>query len=475
MVDTPFQSALELARKIRFKQISSVELTTLYVERLQRHGPDLNAVVTLTADLAMAQAQQFDKDLARGIVHSPLHGVPYGIKDLFSAKGAPTTWGSTIYRERAIDRDAAVVKRLYAAGCPMLGKLSMVEFAGSVGYRFASASATGPGKNPWDLSRWSGGSSSGSAAAVAAGLVGFAIGTETWGSILCPSAFCGVTGLRPTSGRVSRDGAMVLSWTMDKVGPIARAVDDTEAILEIIAGPEGTDSALRGAREAEYKATIPLPKPKGMRLGIVRPNYGSGPLVEPETERAFETALRTLEATGVTLSDVTLPALPMDEAATMILQAEGTASLEEIARNGTLWSQIIDPEMRGGLVAGLVTPAVDYIRALRIRHLAMEAIAETFKDCDALVAPSYLQVAPRLDANLDDYFVGGDGQISSMGNLLGLPAVGVPMGFGAGHLPLAMQIVGPPLGESAILSAACAYQLATTWHQTPPPKFATLA
>jgi aspartyl-tRNA(Asn)/glutamyl-tRNA(Gln) amidotransferase subunit A len=475
MVDTPFQTALDLARKIRFKQISSVELTTLYIERLQRHAPELNALVTLTADLALAQAKQFDHDLSRGRIHSALHGVPYGIKDLFAAKGAPTTWGSPIYANRVIDRDAAVVTRLYEAGCPLLGKLAMIEFAGSVGYRFASASISGACKTPWNVNRWSGGSSSGSAAAVAAGLAGFAIGTETWGSILCPSAFCGVTGLRPTSGRVSRDGAMALSWTMDKVGPIARSVSDAEAILQTISGPEGEDSLMRPEKESQYKAPSFPRKVKGLRVGIVRPDYGKGPMVQPETDRVFQKALSVLEAAGVTLADVQLPDIPMDQAALAIVQSEGASAFENITRDSALWSKVIDPEMRAGLVSGLVLPAIDYIRALRIRDLAQKSLAAVFSDCDVLVAPSFLQVAPLVEANLDNYFVGSDGRLSGMGNMLGLPAVGIPMGFGAGHLPLGMQIVGPPLGEETIIALAEVYQGATDWHTMAPPKFAGLA
>jgi aspartyl-tRNA(Asn)/glutamyl-tRNA(Gln) amidotransferase subunit A len=475
MVDTPFESALDLARKIRFKQISSFELTTLYIERLQRHGPELNALVTMTADLALSQAQEFDSDLARGHVHSALHGVPYGIKDLFATKDAPTTWGSPIYHNRLINSDAAVVNRLRSAGCPLLGKLAMVELAGSVGYRYASASVTGPGKTPWDLSHWSGGSSSGSGAAVAAGLAGFAIGTETWGSILGPSAFCGVTGLRPTSGRVSREGAMALSWTMDKVGPVARSAADTEAVLEIISGPEGWDAHLRPEKESRYKAQFPPLKVQGLRIGVVRPDYGKGPTVQPQTAVVFDEALRVLEQSGATIADAMLPDLPMDQAATLIVQAEASSAFEDIARDSTLWSQVIDPEMRGGLIAGLVLPAVDYIRALRIRSLAQEAVADVFKRYDVLVAPSQLQVAPPVDANLDEYFAGSDGQISSMSNMLGLPAVGVPIGFGPGYLPLGMQMVGPPLGEATIIALARAYQGATDWHTMVPPKFAAIA
>ncbi len=472
MVEIPFQSALDLGRQILYKKISSVDLTQVYLDRLQARGPELGALVTLTADLALEQAKQFDHELARGHVRSPLHGVPYGIKDLFSTKGIPTTWGSPIYRHRIIDHDAAVVVKLREAGCPLLGKLAMVEFAGSLGYRYANASVTGAGRTPWNIEHWSGGSSSGSGAAVAAGLVGFAIGTETWGSILCPSAFCGVAGLRPTSGRVSRDGAMALSWTMDKIGPLARTVADTAAVLELISGPEGDDPAVRPTRQSKFKVPLRLPSVKGMKIGIIRPDYGKGKYVQPETDRAFETALRELQSLGMVLVETKLPDLPTDEAATKIFSCEGASAFEEVTRDEKLWQQLVDPETKSGLIAGLVVPAVDYIRSLRIRDMAQRTIPEVFSQLDALVSPSFTQVAPPVSVNMDDYFAAGnDGKISGYGNMLGLPAIGVSMGFGYDNLPLGIQFVGPPLAEANLVSIASAYEKATKWHTLTPPLF----
>jgi aspartyl-tRNA(Asn)/glutamyl-tRNA(Gln) amidotransferase subunit A len=465
-----FSTALDLAKQIRTKQISSVELTNIYLARLQKYGDTLGAVVTLTPDIALAQARQADRDLHKGHRHSALHGVPYGIKDLFSAKGAPTTWGSPLFKDRIIDHDSAVVQKLQEAGCPMLGKLAMVEFAGSVGYRYANAALTGAGRTPWNTDCWSGGSSSGSGACVSAGLVGFAVGTETWGSILCPTAFCGVSGLRPTAGRVSRDGVMALSWTMDKAGPIGRSIQDCATILEIISGNLGDDIGQRGD-EAKYSVPDRFPKLSALRVGVIHPDYGTDPGVQPETERAFRDALTVLRTLGVSLVDITLPDLPTDSAATVICTVEGASALEDIARDPIRLRQIVDPEMRGGLIANLAVPAIDYIRALRVRELAQRAIATTFSEVDVLVSPSYLQTAPPVTANLDTYFVGSDQKISGLSNLLGLPAAAVPMGFGAGRLPLGLQFVGAPLREDDALSVAYSYQTSTEWYKQRPPLF----
>ena len=467
-----YASALDLAKLIREKKISSEELTRLYLERLEKYGAQLGAVVTLMADQALAQARQADDELARGKRRSALHGVPYGVKDLFATKNAPTTWGSPVYKERIIPADAHVVVNLREAGCPLLGKLAMVEFAGCVGYRYATASITGAGRTPWNLEHWSGGSSSGSGAAAAAGLVGFAIGTETWGSILCPSAFCGATGLRPTAGRVSRAGAMALSWTMDKIGPIARSVADTAQILEIISGDDGgSDLGLRPAQESVFQVPSAHPRVKGLRLGVVRPDYGKDPGVQPETEAAFAEALAALQRLGVETKDVTLPDLPTDEAAGTIVVAEAASAFEDVARDSAKLKLVVDPETRGGLVANLALPAVDYIRSLRVRALAQQTLPTVFSDIDALVAPSYLVVAPPITANLDTAFPGSDNKISGLGNMLGLPALGVPMGFGPGHLPLGLQFVGAPLTEDILLALGAAYQSATDWHAQRPPLF----
>src|SRR5881296_4627997 len=239
--DVAFGSIPELGRLLRARKLSSTDLTELYLERLERFGPRYNCVVTVTPERALAEAATADRELRAGRMRGPLHGIPYGVKDLLAAKGYPTTWGAEPYRSQSFDEDATVVARLGAAGAVLVAKLAMVELAGGMGYSQANASFTGPGKTPWSVEYWSGGSSSGPGSAVAAGLVPFAIGSETSGSILTPAAYCGITGLRPTYGLVSRHGAMALSWTMDKLGPMARSAHDCALVLAAIAGKDPHD------------------------------------------------------------------------------------------------------------------------------------------------------------------------------------------------------------------------------------------
>ncbi|MGH8056417.1 MAG: amidase, partial [Candidatus Entotheonellia bacterium] len=250
----------QLAERLRTKQLSVIDVVELFLERLATLGPELNAVVTVTHARARRQAHAAQAEIDAGRYRGLLHGIPYGAKDLLAtAEGIPTTWGAAPFREQCFDYDASVIRRLDQAGAILVGKLAMVELAGGMGYRQANASFTGPGINPWNRQAWSGGSSSGSGAAVSAGLVPFAIGSETWGSILSPAANCGVTGLRPTYGRVSRYGAMALSWTLDKLGPLALSADDCGIILDAIAGPDPADPSSSGRRYRYVPHTLPRP------------------------------------------------------------------------------------------------------------------------------------------------------------------------------------------------------------------------
>jgi len=472
--DLLFSPVTELSVMLRKKQILSVDLTTLYLDRLETLGPKLNALAHLTRPLALVQAAQADREIKSGKIRSPLHGIPFGVKDLLATANDPTEWGSPAHAGQVFDYDAAVIERLRDAGAVLLGKLSMVELAGGGGYRFASASSTGPGKTPWNPDHWAGGSSSGPGAATAAGLVGFSIGSETEGSIVCPSSFCGVSGLRPTFGRVSRFGAMALSYSMDKLGPIARSAEDCGIILEAIAGSDSRD---RTTSDASRFRRGKLRGIKGMRIGILRPDYRKDDKhhkAQAETETAFEGALGVLTGLGAELSDVTLPDIPMDEAAGTIITVEGSAAFETVIRDQARLAKLVDDEQQGGLLAGLVIPGVDYLRSLRIRAAAQQAMATFFTRYDALVAPGMLQVAPLMTESLDDYFVGSDKGLSGMGNLVGLPALCVPMGFGPDHLPLGLQFVGAAYDETTLLSLGIAYQKLTDWHtQRPPEPFGT--
>ena len=473
--DYLFHASLsEIGDALRRRVVSSAELTNAYCDRLERLGPTLGALAHATRDLALTQAKAADKELARemggGRQRSLLLGVPFGVKDLLATAGIPTEWGSPAHRGQTFQYNATVVDRLEQAGAVLIGKLSMVELAGGGGYRYASASSTGPGRTPWNPAHWAGGSSSGPGAAVAAGLVGFAIGSETWGSIVCPSSFCGVTGLRPTFGRVSRYGAMALSYTMDKLGPMARTAEDCGLLLEVISGPDGRDATVGTNGAFKRGKTKPV---RGLRVGIIRPDYADGDpggrKRQPQTERAFADALGVLKELGVELSDAALPELPTDAAAVTVINVEGSAAFEQMIRDKSRLSLLSDDAQQAGLLAGLVTPGVDYVRSLRIRTVAQTAVARLFENYDALVAPGYLQVAPLVTDNLDEYFVGSDKGLSGLGNLTGIPALCVPMGFGPGGLPLGLQFVGAAFDEQTLLSLGMAFQGTTDWHRRLPP------
>jgi aspartyl-tRNA(Asn)/glutamyl-tRNA(Gln) amidotransferase subunit A len=472
-----FAPVTELAEALRRRDVSSVELTQAYLDRLAHLGPALGALAHLTRTQALAQAREADKLLDQesrgGRQRGPLLGIPYGAKDLFATVGTPTEWGSPAHVGQAFDDTATVLRRLEDAGAVLVGKLSMVELAGGPSYRYASASVTGPGRTPWNIDHWSGGSSSGPGAATAAGLVSFSLGSETWGSIVCPSSFCGVSGLRPTFGRVSRGGAMALSWTMDKVGPMARSAEDCGLILEAIAGQDPRDTATSGASGFKYPFKRGKSKSiKGMKLGVIRPDYGHGPTAQPEVGRVFDKALAVLEAQGVILVDAKMPEIPTDAAANLIVKVEAAAAFEDLTRDQARLSKLADDEQQAGLLAGLVIPAVDYLRAQRLRTLALRACGDLFPTYDALVAPGYSQVAPPITANLDEYFVASDQGLSGFGNLTGLPALCIPMGFGKAHLPLGLQFVGPAYDEATLLALGIAFQNETDWHlQRPPAPF----
>jgi aspartyl-tRNA(Asn)/glutamyl-tRNA(Gln) amidotransferase subunit A len=453
-----FASAVELGRLIQQRQISSVEATRLTLEVLEDEGRSLNAVAEITAHLALEEAAQADREIAAGRIRGPLHGVPYGAKDLLATRHIPTRWGSPAHRDQRFDYDATVIERLRHAGAVLAAKLAMIELAGGGGYEYAAASLDGPCHNPWNRARWAGGSSSGSGAAVGAGLVGFAIGTETWGSITVPAAFCNVSGLRPTYGRISRYGAMALCWTMDKIGPMARSAEDCGHILAAIAGHDARDaSSLPGGFTfaPEERAG------RGLRLGVLPRHHEV-----PATEARFAAALEVLRALGHRAEDVSLPSFPYDRAAGTIVAAEGSAAFEQLIRGPRL-AELADVGQQMGLLAGLATPAVDYLRALRVRTLAAPAALAIFERCDALIAPTLLYGAWPIDRSLrdgrDDPGNGG------FGNLLGWPSISIPMGLDDAQLPLGLEIIGPPGGEATLLALAMAFQGATDWHRLRPP------
>src|SRR5271155_257708 len=309
--DILYMSIRELGTQIKARKIRPVQLTESYLARLEKFGSKLGAVATLTSKHALQQARDAEKEIDAGNYRGPLHGIPYGAKDLLATKGIKTTWGAPPFRDQVFDYDATVIRKLTEAGAILVAKLAMIELAGGGGYSNASASLQGPSRCPYNTAHWAGGSSSGPGAAVPSALVAFAIGSETLGSIITPSAFSGVSGLRPTYGRVSRHGAMALSWTMDKLGPMCRTASDCGLVLEAIAGYDALDaSSIRtpyiprpARRVVEGRAVL-----EGKRIGVIRPDFKADG--DPEVEHAFVTALDTLKGLGAKLEDVELPDYP---------------------------------------------------------------------------------------------------------------------------------------------------------------------
>src|SRR4029077_16790836 len=336
--DVLFLPVTELAKRIRTRRLSAVELTESYLERSRGIGPKLNAYATLTPELALKQAHAAEKEIAADKYRGPLHGIPYAAKDLLAVKGYPTTWGAKPYIDQRFDYDATIIRKLESAGAVLLGKAAMIELAGGMGYRYASASATGPAKNPWNTDYWTCGSSSGSARVTGAGLAAFAIGTETWGSIICPSGFCGLSGLRPTYGRVSRYGAMALSYTMDKIGPIARSADDCDLVLKVISGHDSRDLGSLPEASAKYTGAE---EPKGrLRVGWLVNQWKE---ISPDVNQAAMAARQVLEkSSSFALSNVSLPEGPWEAAAGVIVSVEGASAFRKLIESGRM-AELNDP------------------------------------------------------------------------------------------------------------------------------------
>ncbi len=429
----------QLSHLLRTRQITSIELTRMYLARLKKHAPVLNCVITMTDDLALTQAAAADKLLRAHDHHHALLGVPWGAKDLFATKGIATTWGAEPYRSQMIDYDATIVERLRDAGAVLLAKLSMGSLAqGGLWYG-------GMTKNPWKTDETSSGSSAGSASASAAGLVGFAMGTETLGSIISPSTRCGVAGLRPTYGRISRYGAMGLSWTMDKVGPIARSIEDCAMVLNAVHGPDGRDTTVRDI-PFHFDARLRLKK---LRVGVVQAEFDK---VRPEDKDVFTKALDDLKKAGVPSQPVELPDFQAG-ALSAILNAEAAAAFDDLTRDrgiDKLTAQTPD-DWPNQFRSSRMIPAVEYIRAQRARTLMMAKFGEFMKDWDVLVSPA-------------------NTALLRVTNLTGHPQLCVPCGFSTGH-PRSLVFTGHLYQEGVPVRVALAYEKATQWHTMQPPGF----
>ncbi len=436
MEELAFAPVTGLSALLRAKRITSTELTRMYLERLKRYSPKLNCVVTLTEELALEQAARADEEIRRGKHRGPLHGLPYGAKDLFATKGIPTTWGAEPYEHQMFDYDATVITRMRDAGAVLLAKLSMGALAqGGLWFR-------GMTKNPWNLEQSSSGSSAGSASATSAGLVGFALGTETLGSIVSPSRTCGVTGLRPTYGRVPRSGAMGLSWTMDKVGPICRAVEDCALVFNALHGPDGKDLTVVGA-PFHWEPAAPVNR---LRVGYIKVEFDR---LEGERKKIYDDALDAVRRAGVELQPVELPKIQTGPIL-IILTAEAATAFDDLTREGGV------DKLRGQspndwpntFRSARLIPAVEYLRAQRARTILMREMDRMMEPWDVIVSTT---------------------QSASLGvtNLTGHPQVVVPCGFVKGD-PQAIVFTGRLYEEGTPLRLALAFEKNTNWHTLHP-------
>lgn len=467
--DLFFSTIPELNARLKSKQISAEELTREFLDRIQQFGPRYNALALLLPQQALRKAREVDQDLKRGRLRGPLQGVPYGAKDLISFAGQPTTWGARPYAAQVFDYNATVVDKLDSVGSIITSKLATVELAGGGGYSRASASLTGPGLNPWDRTKWSGGSSSGPAAAVAAGLVPFAIGSETSGSILTPASFCGVTALRPTYGLVSRHGAMALSWTLDKLGPFGRSAEDCGLILQVIAGKDSKDSGSAG-KSFYYTPQYARPM-KEIKIGYAPVDFTDR--AEPSARAAFAAALDVIRQTGVQLVETKLPIFPYGPILSLILNGEMGSIFEPLIASGKV-DELADAPQIAGLKASLSVPAKDYLKAMRIRRQIQDAFSKLYAEIDVILAPG--RSGPAVPANEDLDAPGytppqgtapGTQGIVQAGNLAGLPALVLPCGF-ADSLPVALQLAGLPFSENLLLAVGREFQTRTDWHKRRP-------
>jgi len=459
-----YASIGELAKQIESKQLSPVELTESYLERSEKLGPRLNAYARLTPAVALEQAQLAEKEIRRGHYRGPLHGIPYAAKDLLAVKGIPTTWGAKPYVDQVFDYNAAVIEHLRNVGAVMLGKAAMIELAGGMGYTSASASLEGEARNPWNTTCWTCGSSSGSGAIVAAGLAAFAIGTETWGSIVCPSAFCGISGFRPTYGRVSRRGAMALSYSMDKIGPMARSAEDCARIFAAIAGHDPLDrSTLPVDRAAfTYSPAADL-RSRPLRVGWLTNAWKE---VDPGVKKALDAAHKVLLQHFPSVRAASLPEGPWEDAANVVLSSEVSSAFFDLIRSGRV-KELSDPK---GQIAGYVNLTIsgaDYNTALRLRELLQGKMTELFDSYDVLATASLPVPATPLNLDLDKGLSFPD-PLGGIGNLCGLPALSVPCGFTEKKLPVGLQFVARAGDDVAVLEAGKTFQQHTDWHRKHP-------
>lgn len=436
-----FYTVHQLSVLIKNKKITSTELTKLYINRLKKYGDTLKCVITILEETALKQAARADEEIASGKYRGPLHGIPYGVKDLFAVKSTKTTWGAAPFKDQSIDETATVVRKLEEAGAVLIVKLTMGALAmGDIWYG-------GVTKNPWNLEQGSSGSSAGSGSATSAGLVAFAIGTETWGSIVSPSTRCGVTGLRPTYGMVSRHGAMALSWSMDKIGPMCRSALDCAIVYNVIKGEDGLDQSVVNA-PFNYDARKNI---KSLKVGYLKNLFDSDTLNKINNQKSLD----VISSLGVKMEAIELPNNIPVNALTVILSAEAAAAFDVLTRSDrdslltnqkkNAWPNIF----RGARFI----PAVEYVNATRIRQQLIEAYHQRTKGYDVIITPSF------------------EGDQLLMTNLTGHPCLVVPNGFNEKGSPTSISFLGKLQGEAALITMGRAYQEATDWDEKRPAMF----
>ena len=455
----------DLRRLLDSGQLNAAELTREVLSGLDTLARQLNGIAELLPERAIAEAQRADRrlqrDRQRGILSRPLVAIPYGVKDIFSARGAPTTWGVPRFAERILDQDATVVTRLGRRGGVLVGKLATVEMAGGGRPRLPGASLQGQGQNPWNRTRYSGGSSSGSGIAVALGLLPFALGTETGGSVLGPAAFSGITGFRPTLGLIPRTGAMALSWSLDKVGVLARSAADCATVVAAIAGPDGSDP------EATIRFRMPGRARSRVRIGW---DEAEPDEVDQVQRAAFEQGMAALRRLGVEMSEQPLrDDNRYGDALEVVMLAEAAHLHRELFEDQSF--ELVDGKQLAELRSGLSYSARDYLEAMDRAREARVKFRQVFGHVDVVVAASRPSTAPPLaqpraprgDATRSDF-------LRNVGNLIGLPGVSVPCGLASDGLPVGLQLVGPPGSDGLLLALAADFQAATDFHELRPPE-----
>ena len=465
--ELPHLPIARLASLIQQREVSPVEVSRAYLQRIEQHAPTLNAYITVMADEARQAAQQAEEEIAGGVYKGPLHGIPIALKDLYFTRGVRTTGGSRILADFIPEEDAGVTRWLREAGSIIIGKTNLHEFA------FGVTNVNphyGPCLNPWARERIPGGSSGGSGAAVSAGLCGAATGSDTGGSIRIPAALCGIVGLKPTYGRVSRRGILPLSWSLDHPGPMTRTVEDAALVLQAVAGWDPQDQSTSRLPVPDYRQTLEQGV-EGLRVGVPQELFFEG--LDPEVQRAVEQAINHLGELGAQVQDVSIPHIREATSASMpILLSEAYTYHQQYLKTRP---EEYGEDVRNRVEVGAFISATDFVQAQRVRHLLKQEMAALFEGVDVLVTPTVPIPAPEVGV----FLARGQEQaletrnalsrFTSPFNVTGLPALSVPCGFTSQGLPIGLQLVGRPYEESTVLRAGHAYETTTEWHTRRPP------